>query len=548
MPGVRRVKANHESQEIRTKASRAVQKLLDLQPPTAHVLREGKELEVPIDDVKVGEWVRVRPGESIPVDGTVLEGASGVDESLVTGESIPEQKSAGEEVIGGSINQSGSLLIEVTKVGAESFLQKVARYIEEARAMKPSILELVDVVLKYFVPGVITFGGLAFLIWTLGAWAVTGEIQLARAIFATLAVFVMGYPCALGMASPLAMIRGNGEAARKGILIRSGDAFQTLKDMRKIVFDKTGTLTAGKPALTDLLPADGIDGRELLRLAAAVEVSSEHPLARAIMDRVLEEELEFPETQGFRAIPGKGAEAVVDGRRVRVGSLRFLSESGVSVGSENGSAGRAKAESLEAEGKSVVGVSTGGTFSGLIAIADTVKPDAREAVSRLKGAGVAPVMISGDNRRTARAAAALVGIDEVLAEVLPDEKAAQLRAMQADGTRMGMVGDGINDAPALMQADIGIAVGAGTDIVLVGEKLAGVADALSIGRSSYRKTVQNLFLAFSFNGIGVPAAVTGLVHPAWAMIVIVASVSTVLINSFAGLLLPRTAPTDQSDG
>jgi len=548
MPGVRRVKANHESQEIRTKASRAVQKLLDLQPPTAHVLREGKELEVPIDDVKVGEWVRVRPGESIPVDGTVLEGASGVDESLVTGESIPEQKSAGEEVIGGSINQSGSLLIEVTKVGAESFLQKVARYIEEARAMKPSILELVDVVLKYFVPGVITFGGLAFLIWTLGAWAVTGEIQLARAIFATLAVFVMGYPCALGMASPLAMIRGNGEAARKGILIRSGDAFQTLKDMRKIVFDKTGTLTAGKPALTDLLPADGIDGRELLRLAAAVEVSSEHPLARAIMDRVLEEELEFPETQGFRAIPGKGAEAVVDGRRVRVGSLRFLSESGVSVGSENGSAGRAKAESLEAEGKSVVGVSTGGTFSGLIAIADTVKPDAREAVSRLKGAGVAPVMISGDNRRTARAAAALVGIDEVLAEVLPDEKAAQVRAMQADGTRMGMVGDGINDAPALMQADIGIAVGAGTDIVLVGEKLAGVADALSIGRSSYRKIVQNLFLAFSFNGIGVPAAVTGLVHPAWAMIVIVASVSTVLINSFAGLLLPRTAPTDQSDG
>jgi len=548
MPGVRRVKANHESQEIRTKASRAVQKLLDLQPPTAHVLREGKELEVPIDDVKVGEWVRVRPGESIPVDGTVLEGASGVDESLVTGESIPEQKSAGEEVIGGSINQSGSLLIEVTKVGAESFLQKVARYIEEARAMKPSILELVDVVLKYFVPGVITFGGLAFLIWTLGAWAVTGEIQLARAIFATLAVFVMGYPCALGMASPLAMIRGNGEAARKGILIRSGDAFQTLKDMRKIVFDKTGTLTAGKPALTDLLPADGIDGRELLRLAAAVEVSSEHPLARAIMDRVLEEELEFPETQGFRAIPGKGAEAVVEGRRIRVGSLRFLSESGVSVGSENGSAGRAKAESLEAEGKSVVGVSTGGTFSGLIAIADTVKPDAREAVSRLKGAGVAPVMISGDNRRTARAAAALVGIDEVLAEVLPDEKAAQVRAMQADGTRMGMVGDGINDAPALMQADIGIAVGAGTDIVLVGEKLAGVADALSIGRSSYRKTVQNLFLAFSFNGIGVPAAVTGLVHPAWAMIVIVASVSTVLINSFAELLLPRTAPTDQSDG
>lgn len=330
---------------VRTRASQAVRKLLDLQPATARVIRDGREEEVPVEDVQPGDRVRVRPGESIPVDGRVVAGVSGVDESLVTGESIPVEKRPGDEVIGGSINQTGTPVIEVTRVGEESFLQQVARAIEKARAMKPGILQAVDVVLKYYVPAVIGFAALGFLVWTLGAWAVTGRSNLPRAIFATLAVFVMGYPCALGMATPLAMIRGGGEAARKGILMRSGEAFQAFKDVRVMVLDKTGTITKGKPAVTDIMVSNRYsvisnqsdegrltadhrspDTEHWLRLAASAESVSEHPLGRAIVDYALEQGIELAEVTDFQAVPGKGVRAVVEGRMVYVGSPAFFTQ------------------------------------------------------------------------------------------------------------------------------------------------------------------------------------------------------------------------------
>ncbi len=531
---------------VRTRASQAVRRLLDLQPAVARVIRDGQEVEVPIEEVQPGDRVRVRPGESIPVDGLVVEGVSSVDESIVTGESLPVEKEPGSPVIGGSINQSGSLVVEVTQVGEESFLQQVARYIEEARAMKPGIMQLVDLVLKYYVPGVILFAGAGLLIWTLGSWLVTGQMDVSRAIFAGLAVFVMGYPCALGMATPLALIRGGGEAARKGILLRSGEAFQVLKEIDQVLFDKTGTLTVGKPQVVDLVPVEGVTSQELLALAAGGELPSEHPLGRAVVDRALADGVTPPSVSDFQAIPGKGIRAQVEGRSALVGSLRFLAGEGVDLAPVQG-----QVQSLEETGKTVVGVARDGRLLGILAIADTLKADAAEAVSQLRALGIEPVLITGDNWATARAVAANVGIQDVMAQVLPGEKAEAVRERQAQGHRVAMVGDGINDAPALMQADIGIAIGAGTDIaiessdiVLVGERLTAVVDAYHIGRSSYRKTVQNLVLAFTFNGIGVPLAVTGLVHPVWAMIAMAASVSAVLLNSFAGRLLPAVGSQD----
>ncbi len=525
---------------VRTRASQAVRKLMELQPPTARVIREGKEEEVPIEAVRPGDAVRTRPGESVPVDGVVVDGASAVDESLVTGEPIPKEKVAGDEVIGGSINQSGTLVVRVTKVGEESFLQQVARHIEEARALKPGIIQLVDRILQWYVPGVLTFAGVAVLIWVAAAWLITGQPNWTRATFGALAVLVMGYPCALGMATPLAMIRGGGEAARKGILMRSGEAFQVFKDVKKIVLDKTGTITVGKPRVVGLFTMGG-DQRAVLRFAASAEAPSEHPLARAIVDRADRDGIELMAAADFEAVAGRGIRAQVSGSTVMVGSSHFLREEGVDFTSA-----ATQIQTWEQEGRTVIGVARDGRLQGLVAIADEIKEDAKEAIDRLTRLGMEPVMITGDNERTARAVAGEVGISEVYAQVLPPEKAAKVRALQEQGFRVAMVGDGINDAPALMQADVGIAIGAGTDvaiessdIIIVGDRLGAVVDAYNIGRTSFRKTVQNLTLAFSFNGIGVPAAVTGLVHPVWAMAAMVASVSTVLLNSFGGRLLPK---------
>lgn len=529
---------------VRTRASEAVRKLLDLQPAAARLVHpDGREEEVPVEQVRPGDTVRVRPGESIPVDGRVVSGTSAVNESLVTGEPIPVEKLTGDEVIGGSMNQTGTLIIEVVRVGAESFLAQVARHIEEARAMKPGVLASVDKVLKWFVPGVLVFGGLALLIWTAGAWLFTGQADFTRAVFAALAVLVMGYPCALGMATPLAMIRGGGEAARRGILMRSGEAFQVLKDVKRIVLDKTGTLTEGRPGVVEIVAnsAAGQTDQALLHLAAIVESSSEHPLARAIVAAAEAQGLTLADVDSFQATPGRGVQAIVEGETVLVGSPRFLSEQGIDLRPL-----QAELEHLQDRGQTAVAVGRAGQVLGLIAITDAIKPDAQEAVRKLRQAGLEPVMLTGDNRRTAQAVAGQVGINQFFAEVLPGEKAARIRELQAQSHRVMMVGDGINDAPALVQADVGIAIGAGTDIaieaadvVLVGERLLGIVDAYYIGRSSYRKTVQNLWLAFTFNGIGVPLAVSSLVAPVWAMAAMVASVSMVLLNSFGGQLIPK---------
>jgi heavy metal translocating P-type ATPase len=534
---------------VRTRASQAVRKLLSLQPDTARVILDGKEEEIPIGEVRTGDLIRVRPGAQIPVDGEVIEGESAVNESFVTGEPIPKDKTKGDEVIGGSINQTGTLVVHATKVGKESFLQQVARHIQEARALKPSIIQLVDRILIYFVPGVLAFAGLAILVWTVGAWFVTGRPDVIRATFAALAVLVMGYPCALGMATPLAMIRGGGEAALKGILMRTGEAFQVFKDVKQVVLDKTGTITVGKPQVADVIPLNGGTSESVLKLAASAERPSEHPVARAVVESAEQKGVEFKEARGFKAVAGGGVRAQVDGKTVLIGNLRFLKHESIAIG-----AVEEKAVSLEAQAKTVIGISENGNVIGLLSITDAIKQDAGDAIRQMKEAGLSPVMITGDNWQTARAVAAQVGIEEVYAQVLPQDKAAKVRELQRGGVRVAMVGDGINDAPALMQADVGVAIGAGTDIaiessdvILVGDRLGGFVDAYYIARQSFRKTVQNLALAFSFNGVGVPLATTGWVHPVWAMIAMAASVTTVLVNSFAGRLLPKTTKRKVSE-
>lgn len=533
--------SGYVSLAVRTRSSQAVRKLLALVPPMARVVRQGREEEVPIDEVTVGDLVRVRPGEAIPVDGEVVDGASGVDQSLVTGESLPTEKVVGDPVIGGSLNQTGTLLVRVTKVGDESFLAQVARQVEEARALKPGLLALVDRVLQIYVPLVLGFAGLALLIWIPGAWLVLGHPLWTRAVFAALAVLVMGYPCALGMATPLAMIRGGGMAAERGILLRSAEAFQVLREVKRVALDKTGTLTRGEPAVVEVVGLFGVTKGEVLRLAAAVEATSEHPLARAVVAAAQAQQLALPPVTDFQAVPGKGVTASTGGQRVAVGSPKFIGSQPIDLGPV-----REELEAMQATGKTVVVLAVNGQLAGLIAIADELKADARQAVARMREAGLEPIMLTGDNARTARAVAEQVGITEYRAEVLPQDKAGAVRDLQRQGFRVAMVGDGINDAPALMQADVGIAIGAGTDIaiesadvVLIGERLGAVVDAYYIGKASYAKTVQNLALAFAFNGIGVPLAVTGLLPPVWAMIAMLASVTTVLTNSFAGRLVPR---------
>ncbi len=528
---------------VRTRSSQAVRKVLAMQPPAARVVSDGKERMVPVEDVMVGDIVRVLPGESIPVDGVVADGFSTVDESIVTGEPIPVEKATGSEAIGGSINIDGSLKIKVTKIGQESFLQQVARYIEEARALKPGILQLLDVVLKYYVPGVLLFASAGFLSWSLGAWIFLGAPDIPRATFATLAVLVMGYPCALGMATPLATIRGGGMAALKGIIIRSSESFPAFKDVKKIVLDKTGTITVGKPAVKEVQAVSGYKANEVLWIAASLEKLSEHPLGKAIVRRAEEAGLKLDEPTDFRNHPGKGIKAILKGKAALVGNVRLFQENIDLTQAAHVMKG------LEEEGLTVVAVSYDHKLVGLIGIGDQIKGDAAEAIAQLKMVGIEPIMITGDNERTARSVARQVGIERVLAQVLPDQKADRVRELQEQGYRVAMVGDGINDAPALMQADVGIAIGAGTDIaiesadiIIMGDRLTAVLDAYHIAKNSYNKTKQNLALAFAFNGIGVPAATTGLIHPAWAMIAMIASVSTVLANSFGGRLIPKAKP------
>jgi Cu+-exporting ATPase len=526
---------------VRTKASESVRRLLSMRPPTANVIHDGAEREIPIAEVAIGDRVRVRPGERVPVDGRVVEGESAIDESVVTGEAVPVEKTAGGQVIGGSINQTGALVVETTRIGEDSFLFQVARHVEEAKAMKPGIVVLVDKVLKRYVPAVLLIALAALLFWGLSPDSWSQEPHWVRAIYAAVTVLVMGYPCALGMATPLALIRGGGLAAERGILIRSGEAFQVLKDITHVVLDKTGTLTGGKPKLVDVIPLGAFDRPAALRLAAAAEALSEHPLGKAILAGAAAEGIAWPSTEEFVAVTGGGVSARVEGQQVLVGTARLLRRMGV----DTGTADAILAEQEERAHTAVL-LAVNEVPAAVLALADTLKPDARKAVAGLREKGITLLVVTGDNRRTAQAIARAAVIDIVHAEILPQGKAEIVRDLQAQGARVAMVGDGINDAPALMQADVGVAIGAGTDIaiessdiVLTGARVGAVREAIEVGAASYRKTVQNLWLAFFFNGLGVPLAATGLIHPSWAMIAMALSVSAVLANSFGGRLFGR---------
>jgi heavy metal translocating P-type ATPase len=521
---------------VKTRSSQTVKKLLDLQPETARVLRGQTELEIPVEDVRIGDLVRIRPGERIPVDGAVVSGRSGVDQAFVTGEPIPIEKAEGDSVIGGSINGTGTLVVEVAAVGEGTFLQKVIREVEDARALKPGLLHLVDRVLRIYTPTVLFIALVAFAGWLIGSWLVWGHADIVRAVFAGLSVLVMGYPCAVGISAPLSIVRGAGEAAEQGVLMRTGEAFQGFRLVRKIVLDKTGTLTEGRPILREIEAVNDTGADELLALAAAAEASSEHPLAQAIVKAAFGRGAVPPDVETFVAIPGKGVVARINGTKVLVGSPRYLEEQGV------GLAGLVeRIAALEDAGRTVIGVARDGRTLGCLALGDTIRADAREAVDAIRKGGITPVMVTGDNERTARRVAKTLGIDQVHAGILPDGKAGIIRNLQADGSRVAMVGDGINDAPALMQADVGIAMGGGTDIAIESADiiiLSNRIDALSVARTistdSYRKMLQNVTLAFMFNGIGIPVAAAGVLYPVWAMVAMAVSVTAIFFNSLWG--------------
>lgn len=519
---------------VKTRSSQAVKRLLDLQPSTARVVRDGQDRVTPIDAVRVGDLVRIRPGERVPVDGVVAEGHSVVDLSLVTGEPMPIERSAGDSVVAGSINGVGMLLVRVAAIGEESFLQRVARQVEDARALKPGILHLVDRVLRVYTPTVLAISMLAVAAWGIVPLFLGLAADMERAAFAGLSVLVMGYPCAVGISAPLSIVRGAGEAAQRGILMRTGEAFQGFRLVRSIVFDKTGTLTEGRPVLHEIDTAD-FDDSALLAIAAAAEAASEHALATATLDAAFARKITPLEVTSFEAVPGKGVRAHVGGSPILVGSPRFIAESGIALDPL-----AARIAALEEAGRTVIAVAGGGRLLGTLAFGDTVRADASAALSALRGAGVRLVLVTGDNERAARRVAAQLGIEAVHAGKLPGEKTEIVRALQREG-RVAMVGDGINDAPALMQADVGVAMGGGTDIaiessdiVILNNRVEAAATAREISRRAYRKMVQNVSLAFLFNGVGVPLAATGLVYPVWAMAAMAVSVTTIFVNSLWG--------------
>jgi len=517
--------------EIKAKgrASQAIKKLLELGAKTARILVDGEEKEVPVEKVKVGDIMVIRPGEKIPTDGVILEGESAIDESMATGESMPVTKKKGDEVIGATINQQGLLKVKATKVGKDTFLSQVIKMVEECQGSKVPIQEFADKVTGYFVPAVLFIACAAFISWllfpeSLGQVAVWASQFLpwvnpnpgtfTLAIFAAVAVLVIACPCALGLATPTALMVGSGMGAENGILIREGTAIQTLKEVHTVVFDKTGTITKGKPEVTDIVPLNGFKPEEVLRLAASVESGSEHPLGQAIVNKAKEKGIKLSPIEKFEAITGKGVKAVVEGKRTFVGSRKLL-DGQLSLGVAD-----KELEKLEEEAKTTILVVAEGKICGIIAVADTLKDDSIQAITELEKMGIETAMITGDNYRTARAIAKKVGISRVLAEVLPDGKVDEIKRLQKEVGKVAMVGDGINDAPALMQADVGIAIGTGTDIAieaadvtLVSGKLSGVVSAIKLSQATFKKIKQNLLWAYVYNTAAIPIAFLGLLHP-----------------------------------
>lgn len=560
----------------RTRTGEAIEKLIERQPPTARVERGSEFMDVPVEQVQPGEVVLVRPGETIPVDGEVLEGASAVNEAMITGESLPVEKKKGDAVIGGTLNGNGSLRYRATKVGEDSTLAQIVRLVEEAQSGKAPLQRLADRVAGVFVPAVVVIAVATFLLHHF-----VFHSSLAFSTMSAVAVLLIACPCAMGLATPTAIMVGTGKGAESGVLIQGGEALERARSITTVVLDKTGTLTHGRPEVTDVVPSDGRSAEELLALAAAVEVHSEHPLARAILNRAQERVPSFQAATGFEALPGQGARARVDGRQILIGNRSLLRAAGVETAPQE-----TRVAELEGEGKTVLLIAetpappaapkglaqiglaqisltkglpvpktvntsvvsvAGARVLGLIAVADTIKPEARAAVSQLQQMGLQVVMITGDNRRTAEAIARQAGISEVLAEVLPAQKAKALQYLQKQGKVVAMAGDGINDAPALAQADVGIAIGTGTDvaiaassITLVGGDLRGVVRSIELSRRTVRIIRQNLFWAFIYNTIGIPLAAIGLLHPMFAAGAMAMSSVSVVSNS---LRLKRFRPS-----
>ena len=548
----------------RGQTSEAIKKLIGLNPQIALVIRSGEEREISVEDVQVGDLILVRPGERVPVDGIIRDGYSSIDESMITGESIPLEKKVGDEVIGASINKTGSFKFEATRVGKDTTLAQIIRLVDEAQGSKAPIQRLADVIASYFVPIVIAIAIITFVVW----YFVGPSPALTYAILNFVAVLIIACPCAMGLATPTAIIVGTGKGAEHGVLIRSAETLERSHKIRVVLLDKTGTLTRGEPKVTDIIALPSFSQDEILRLAASAEYGSEHPLGEAIVRAALEKNLEIPPVSDFNAIPGHGVEASGDGKKLLLGNLELMSEKGLSL---NG-LGK-EAEQLWARGKTVMFLGIDNRVAGVIALADTLKPNARAAVDALHDMSIEVIMLTGDNWRTAEAIAREVGIDRVLAEVLPEHKAQEVKKLQDEGKVVAMVGDGINDAPALAHADVGIALGTGTDvametgdITLISGDLGGIVTAISLSKHTMRTIKQNLFWAFAYNtalipvaagvlylafgDIGVPSGLHfvlgdyGFLNPILAAAAMAASSITVVSNS---LRLRRFEPAKFAD-
>jgi Cu+-exporting ATPase len=540
----------------RGRTSEAIRKLMRLQPKLARVLRDGREEELPADEVEVGDVCLVRPGESVPVDGVVLDGYSAVDESMITGESIPVEKQAGDTVIGGTMNKTGAFRFRAMQVGKETALAQIIKLVEDAQATKAPIQKLADLVAGHFILGVHALALAVFLFWffvgfdvwfepgsrlMMSPYRLTEVGVFGFALLMSVVVLIISCPCAVGLATPAAIMAGSGIGAESGILFKGADAIEATSKLQTVIFDKTGTLTQGLPSVTDVV-AGGLSRDEVLRLAAVVEKHSEHPLGEAIVRGARERGLDVADAESFAAVPGQGVEASWEGRALLLGNRRLMAERGVDI-----SGLLAEAERLEGEGKTAMFLAAGGRAAGVVAVADTLKATSRRAVEALHGMGIEVVMITGDNQRTAEAIARQVGIRRVLAEVLPEDKAAEVRRLQEEGRRVAMVGDGINDAPALAQADVGIAIGSGTDVaketggvILVKDDLLDVVAAVQTARFTMRRVRQNLTWAFGYNTLTIPIAagilypfVSQVVSPELAALLMALSSLSVTMNSIA---------------
>jgi Cu+-exporting ATPase len=514
----------------RSRTSGAIRKLLGLAPKTARLVRpDGREEDVPLAQIRPGDLLRVRPGEKVPVDGTVTEGQSAVDESMISGEPIPVEKARGAQVIGGTVNGTGGLLVRADRVGQDTLLAQIVRMVGEAQRSRAPVERLVDQVARYFVPGV-----LLAAIMTFAGWAVWGPPpSLAHALVNAVAVLIIACPCALGLATPMAIMVGTGRGAENGVLFRDAEALETLHRADTLVVDKTGTLTEGKPKLAATEPASGVTENELLRLAAGLERGSEHPLAAAIVRGAEERGLALPEVRDFQSVTGGGVRGTVEGKRMVLGNAALLAGEGVEVSSL-----QTRLEALRGEGQTVMLAAVDGKLAGLLAVSDPVRASTPEALRLLHEDGLRVIMLTGDSRTTAEAVARRLGIDEVIAEVLPADKRAAVQKLQAEGRVVAMAGDGINDAPALAQADVGIAMGTGTDVAmesagvtLVRGDLRGIARARRLSRATMRGIRQNLFLAFLYNTLSIPLAALGLVTPVWASVAMTLSSLSVVGNA-----------------